>query len=72
MTRLLSGNGIGAMVVWLAVAPPAIGQDQADQRFGTVYFPTSCNETAQRRFDRGMRYQHSFWYSILKKYLARC
>jgi Crp-like helix-turn-helix domain len=20
-----------------------------------------CNETAQRRFDRGMRYQHSFW-----------
>src|SRR5262249_37705749 len=23
---------------------------------------TSCNDTAQRRFDRGMRYQHSFWY----------
>ena len=67
MTKLLSGSGIGAMVVWLAVAPPAIGQDQADQRFGTVHFPTSCNETAQRRFDRGMRYQHSFWYSHSKE-----
>src|SRR5262249_25778775 len=21
-----------------------------------------CNDTAQRRFDRAMRYQHSFWY----------
>jgi len=28
---------------------------------GTFHFDTSCNETAQRRFDRGMRYQHSFW-----------
>ena len=50
------------MVVWLAVAPPAIGQEQADQRFGAVHFETSCNEAAQRHFDEGMRYQHSFWY----------
>lgn len=40
----------------------ALGQSDTDQRFGTVHFATSCNETAQRRFDRGMRYQHSFWY----------
>src|SRR3954462_654301 len=40
----------------------AFSQEESDQRFGTVHFPTSCNETAQRRFDRGMRYQHSFWY----------
>jgi tetratricopeptide (TPR) repeat protein len=40
----------------------ALGQEPGDQRFGTVHFPTSCNETAQRRFDRAMRYQHSFWY----------
>jgi hypothetical protein len=33
-----------------------------EQQLGTVHFPTSCNETAQRRFDRAMRYQHSFWY----------
>src|SRR5437660_6562363 len=46
----------------LASAPPAFAQDESDQRLGTVHFTTSCNETAKRRFDRGMRYQHSFWY----------
>jgi hypothetical protein len=35
--------------------PMAFGQEESDQRFGTVHFPTSCNEVAQRRFDRGMR-----------------
>jgi Tfp pilus assembly protein PilF len=48
------------------VAPPARAQD-TDQRLGTVHFATSCNETAQRRFDRGMRYQHSFWYRQAKE-----
>jgi tetratricopeptide (TPR) repeat protein len=43
-------------------ATPSFAQEESDQRLGTVHFPTSCNETAQRRFDRGMRYQHSFWY----------
>src|SRR5215813_8864943 len=41
----------------------AVAQEDGEQRFGIVHFATSCNETAQRRFDRGMRYQHSFWYS---------
>src|SRR2546428_7602236 len=50
----------------LASAPPAFAQDESDQRLGTVHFTTSCNETAQRRFDRGMRYQHSFWYNASK------
>jgi Tfp pilus assembly protein PilF len=49
-----------------AIAPSATAQDAAEQRLGTVHFETSCNETAQRRFDRGMRYQHSFWYSASK------
>jgi hypothetical protein len=40
----------------------AFAQDETDQRLGKVHFETSCNELAQRRFDRGMRYQHSFWY----------
>src|SRR5437016_3324322 len=40
----------------------AFGQDESEQRLGTVHFQTSCTEAAQRRFDRGMRYQHSFWY----------
>jgi len=51
----------------LSSASPAFAQDESDQRLGTVHFATSCNETAQRRFDRGMRYQHSFWYRQAKE-----
>jgi Tfp pilus assembly protein PilF len=50
-----------------ALAPSALAQEETDQRLGTVHFETSCNETAQRRFDRGMRYQHSFWYRASKE-----
>src|SRR5712692_8897290 len=50
-----------------SLVQPAFAQEDVDQRFGTVHFATSCNETAQRRFDRGMRYQHSFWYSQAKE-----
>ena len=46
----------------LSFVQPAVAQEETDQRFGTVHFATSCNEAAQRRFDRAMRYQHSFWY----------
>ncbi len=53
---------VAALTIGMAVAPPAASQDESDQRLGTVHFATSCNQTAQRRFDRGMRYQHSFWY----------
>jgi hypothetical protein len=46
---------------------PVIAQENANQNLGTVHFATSCNETAQRRFDRAMRYQHSFWYRASKE-----
>jgi hypothetical protein len=42
-------------------------QDDTEKQFGIVHFETSCNETAQRRFDRAMRYQHSFWYQSSKE-----
>ena len=45
-----------------AYIPPAVGQGTGDRQLGAVHFDTSCNEIAQRRFDRAMRYQHSFWY----------
>ena len=45
-----------------ALPSPSAAQDTTDQQLGSVNFQTSCNEVAQRRFDRGMRYQHSFWY----------
>src|SRR4051812_8072287 len=46
---------------------PGFGQEETDQRLGTVHFETSCNDVAQRRFDRAMRYQHSFWYRESKE-----
>src|SRR3977135_1680327 len=58
-----------AAAIGFGSAPPplALAQEETDQRLGTVHFETSCNETAQRRFDRGMRYQHSFWYRASKE-----
>jgi hypothetical protein len=46
---------------------PARGQDSDNQQLGTVHFATSCNEVAQRRFNRAMRYQHSFWYKASRE-----
>jgi Tfp pilus assembly protein PilF len=63
MTNMsFAGSLAVASLAWTMSSQPALSQDDSDKRFGTVHFPTSCNETAQRRFDRGMRYQHSFWY----------
>jgi hypothetical protein len=46
---------------------PLFAQDDVDQQLGQVHFKTSCNDVAQRRFDRAMRYQHSFWYANAKE-----
>ena len=51
----------------LGFSSPSVAQENTDQKLGTVHFETSCNETAQRRFDRAMRYQHSFWYTASKE-----
>jgi tetratricopeptide (TPR) repeat protein len=53
----------------LTASPGSAQSDQqsADQQLGTVHFATSCNDTAQRRFDRAMRYQHSFWYKASRE-----
>src|SRR5215813_14348677 len=68
MIRSSLATALAATVVaGLSSPPPAFAQDESDQRLGTVHFVTSCNETAQRRFDRGMRYQHSFWYRQAKE-----
>jgi hypothetical protein len=60
---------VTALVAVTAFGPSASAnaQENADQKLGTVHFATSCNETAQRRFDRAMRYQHSFWYAESKE-----
>jgi hypothetical protein len=46
-----------------ALIPPAPAMAQSDvDKLGIVHFETSCTPEAQKLFDRGMLYQHSFWY----------
>jgi hypothetical protein len=62
MIRSSFAVAVGATLAAVISPSPSYAQEENDQRLGTVHFAMSCNETAQRRFDRGMRYQHSFWY----------
>src|SRR4030081_4155571 len=48
-------------VTSVSLALSALGQT-GDNKLGTVHFETSCKPDAQKIFDRGMLYQHSFWY----------
>ena len=66
MRKSLLATTIAATAIFGYSASPSIAQQDTDQKFGTVHFATSCNDTAQRRFDRAMRYQHSFWYRASK------
>ena len=53
---------IAVAVASISAAPAALAEGAAEEQFGKVHFSTSCNDQAQRRCDRAMRYQHSFWY----------
>src|ERR1700751_3971179 len=58
-----------SMVTVLAAvsfANPAFAQSDED-KLGKVHFETSCTPEAQKLFDRGMLYQHSFWYRASQK-----
>jgi tetratricopeptide (TPR) repeat protein len=50
-----------------ALWQPAAAQGDTETQLGKVHFETSCNAAAQQRFDRAMRYQHSFWYSASRE-----
>jgi len=67
MIRSSSALALAAALAAMSTVFPASAQDEFDQRLGTVHFATSCNDAAQRRFDRAMRYQHSFWYRQAKE-----
>src|ERR1700736_6282331 len=47
--------------VGLSFAQPALGQSDGN-KLGTMHFETSCKPEAQKLFNGGMLYQHSFWY----------
>jgi hypothetical protein len=50
-----------AAAVGIAISQPALAQPITDT-LGKVHFETSCTPDAAAAFDRGMLYQHSFWY----------
>src|SRR6478609_2979634 len=62
-----SPYGITVAALVLSTSQPLVAQNDVDQQLGSVHFQTSCNDVAQRRFDRGMRYQHSYWYANAKE-----
>lgn len=62
---LLAAVSISALA--LSSSQPLVAQGEVNQQLGNVHFETSCNEVAQRRFDRAMRYEHSFWYAAAKE-----
>src|ERR1700741_2647982 len=55
-----------ALFAGVSLAHPDLAQSD-DDNLGKVHFETSCNPEAQKLFDRGMLYQHSFWYRASQK-----
>jgi len=43
---------------------------EGDEEIGSVHFPTSCNEAAQERFDRGVAKLDSFWFDSANEEFA--
>jgi tetratricopeptide (TPR) repeat protein len=50
-----------ALSAGLSLSQTAYGQ-AGDEKLGKVNFETSCTPEAQKLFNGGMLYQHSFWY----------
>jgi tetratricopeptide (TPR) repeat protein len=50
----------------ISLAQPALAQSSGE-KLGTVNFETSCKPEAQKLFNQGMLYQHSFWYRASQK-----
>jgi len=59
--------GAVTLAITMGGPTPIVAQDDADQQLGNVHFATTCNDVAQRRFDRAMRFQHSFWYRAARE-----
>jgi tetratricopeptide (TPR) repeat protein len=67
MRKTLLATTVSVAALALSSSRPLVAQSDVDQQLGSVHFQTSCNELAQRRFDRAMRYQHSYWYVPAKE-----
>ena len=52
--------------VLVALIAPASGLAQPD-KLGSVTFPTSCDPSVQRAFERGVAMLHSYWFTEARK-----
>ena len=57
---------LAAVLSIVSFVNPVFAQSEED-KLGKIHFETSCNAEAQKLFDRGMLYQHSFWYRASQK-----
>ncbi|CAN5198916.1 hypothetical protein BH10PSE6_BH10PSE6_38750 [soil metagenome] len=53
---------LGAVLTSAASLAQQASAQATSEQLGTVRFETSCTAEAQKLFDKGMLYQHSFWY----------
>ncbi len=67
-------KSLARLVVCLVCSGIAAANDQADgqqelasNQLGTVHFPTSCAESVQQGFERGVALLHDFWYGEARK-----
>ena len=52
MRKSLLAASVSVAALALSSSQPLVAQSDVDQQLGNVHFKTSCNEVAQRRFDR--------------------
>ncbi len=66
MARPTLAAVVAAFVMLFAPRPGAAHDEDAPsgrpEIIGKVHFPVSCNEAAQREFDRAVALYHSFWF----------
>lgn len=63
VVRMTTRFAFNTAILTSAVAISGLAFAQAGpEDLGTVRFETSCTPEAQKLFDKGMLYQHSFWY----------
>jgi hypothetical protein len=51
-----------AIAVMLSAGISLAHAQSSGEKLGSVNFETSCKPEAQKLFNQGMLYQHSFWY----------
>jgi Tfp pilus assembly protein PilF len=59
-----------AILLWVGVSGADV-QTAKPEKLGEVNFPVSCNDVAQKEFNRAMALFHSFWFDPAKKSFSK-